>query len=399
MLPALLAVLALTAQNPAIDATTLEGKVLCGYQGWFRTPTDQAKQGWFHWSRDREKLTPETACFEMWPDVSEYPPIALTQAGDYKFADGTPAKLFTSVHPGVVDKHFEWMEDYGLDGVFVQRFLGGLDGDFGSSREALVLAYARNSANRHGRIFAVEYDMSGTPPDRALEVMKADWKYLVDKMKITKDPRYLHHKGKPVLAIFGFFTDRMDGKEANAIIDYFEGQGVALVGAGQWWWRKETDPEWTRAFRRFTAYSPWDVGNTGSTERWRDDLAEARKSNMLLLPVIYPGFSWDNLTRKPPGSTLIPRRKGDYFREQFAAAATLKIGQAFIAMFDEVDEGTAIFKVTDHPPGPGHFLGLEGLPSDAYLKLAGEGTKSIKSNSVERGVASPVRTNSGPQGR
>jgi hypothetical protein len=47
----------------------------------------------------------------------------------------------------------------------------------------------------------------------------------------------------------------------------------------------------------------------------------------------------------------------------------------YVAMFDEVDEGTAIFKVTNHPPtGPGdgvQFATYEGLPSDHYLRLTG----------------------------
>ncbi len=42
-------------------------------------------------------------------------------------------------------------------------------------------------------------------------------------------------------------------------------------------------------------------------------------------------------------------------------------------MFDEVDEGTAIFKVTSEPPTQAHFVGYEGLPSDWYLRLTGEG--------------------------
>jgi hypothetical protein len=42
-------------------------------------------------------------------------------------------------------------------------------------------------------------------------------------------------------------------------------------------------------------------------------------------------------------------------------------------MFDEMDEGTAILKVTNSPPGQGHFVTYEGLPSDWYLRLAGEG--------------------------
>ena len=47
-------------------------------------------------------------------------------------------------------------------------------------------------------------------------------------------------------------------------------------------------------------------------------------------------------------------------------------------MFDEVDEGTAVFKVTNTPPQPGHFVTLEGLPSDTYLRLTGEGTKLLR---------------------
>jgi hypothetical protein len=31
-----------------IDATTLDGKVLCGYQGWFNTPCDGANFGFTH---------------------------------------------------------------------------------------------------------------------------------------------------------------------------------------------------------------------------------------------------------------------------------------------------------------------------------------------------------------
>ena len=40
---------------------------------------------------------------------------------------------------------------------------------------------------------------------------------------------------------------------------------------------------------------------------------------------------------------------------------------AYVAMFDEVDEGTAIFKVTNWPPRPGRFMTFDGLPSDWYF--------------------------------
>jgi hypothetical protein len=38
-----------------VDTTTLQGKVMAGYQGWFNTPTDGAKLGWTHWARAGSK--------------------------------------------------------------------------------------------------------------------------------------------------------------------------------------------------------------------------------------------------------------------------------------------------------------------------------------------------------
>jgi hypothetical protein len=47
-------------------------------------------------------------------------------------------------------------------------------------------------------------------------------------------------------------------------------------------------------------------------------------------------------------------------------------------MFDEVDEGTAIFKVTGSPPAQAHFVGVDGLPSDWYLRLVGKGARMLR---------------------
>jgi hypothetical protein len=51
---------------------------------------------------------------------------------------------------------------------------------------------------------------------------------------------------------------------------------------------------------------------------------------------------------------------------------------AYVAMFDEVDEATAIFKVSSRPPTQARFATFEGLPADWYLRLTGEGAKVIR---------------------
>src|SRR3982751_4599883 len=55
-----------------IDAKTLDGKVLCGYQGWFNTPGDDMGFGFTHWGEGLERTNGGHFTIDMWPDVSEY---------------------------------------------------------------------------------------------------------------------------------------------------------------------------------------------------------------------------------------------------------------------------------------------------------------------------------------
>jgi hypothetical protein len=75
-----------------IDATTLDGKVLCGYQGWFNTPGDGTNFGFTHWGHALDRPDGRFTV-DMWPDVSEYDPKDLCEVPGLKMPDGSPALL------------------------------------------------------------------------------------------------------------------------------------------------------------------------------------------------------------------------------------------------------------------------------------------------------------------
>lgn len=373
------------AKPGPIDASTLRHKVICGYQGWFRCPGDLANHGWRHWSRNASRIAPDTLTFEMWPDTTELSGDERYAAPGFTFPDGKPASLFSSAHPKTVARHFAWMQQYGIDGVFLQRFLVEL----GDRSLDQVLDHVRDSAAKTGRVYAICYDLTGAATERLYERLTSDWKRLVDEKRVTKDDRYLHQNGKPVVFVWGFFSDRFGAKLAHEIIDFFKGDapyGATLIGGGQWNWRNEKDGEWAKVFRRFDIISPWNVGHVAlergkkyaATGYWKDDVAEAKKARMGYLPVVYPGFAWTNLKGKDAARNTIPRQGGEFYWRQFVTAKELGMDMIYVAMFDEVDEGTAVFKVTNTPPREAQFATFDGLPSDWYLRLTGEGSKVMR---------------------
>jgi hypothetical protein len=389
-------VLAQTGGRSVVDATSLRGKVMCGYQGWFRCPGDAAGMGWMHWSRDSSRIAPETLTFEMWPDVSEYAAEELCAAPGFILPDGSQAHLFSSDNAATVLRHFEWMRDYGIDGAWLQRFAVGLPGGPAErwyESTLSVMAHVRAAASDTGRAWALSYDIAAMPPERIFDAVTADWKRLVDT-GVVADERYLHEGGKPVVQMWGFYPgnerNRITAQTGHRLADFFAAPGpyqAFFVGGGTWTWRDIEDPEWQALYRRFDAYCPWNVGNYSldqqgeshaSMHYWEDDRRECAEDGVFWIPVVYPGFSWDNLMQKTPGSSEIPRRRGMFLWEQFHRLATMGVDTVYVAMFDEVDEGTAIFKVTSAPPIQAHFVGYENLASDWYLRLVGEGARMLR---------------------
>jgi hypothetical protein len=379
-----------------VDATTLDGKVLCGYQGWFNTPGDGTSFGFTHWGRGFERPDGGRFNIDMWPDVSEYDPKDLCDVPGLKMPDGSPARLYSAFRKGPALLHCKWMREYGIDGVFLSRFVGETASPARARHVNTVLANVREGCHREGRVWAMMLDLSMGRGARTSLVIN-DWKFLCDKVKVREDSRYLHHQGKPVVLLWGLgFNDRPFTAEQGAeLVKFFKEDpkygGVYLIGGIDPHWRtlrgaSRREPEWAKVYRSFDAISPWDAGryrDNASMDRirkdvWEGDLAELKDLKIGYMPTAFPGFSWDNMRNAKPGATNIPRRKGEFYWRQFAIFRSLGIRTVFVGMFDEVDEGTAIYKVANEVPVGRYFVTYEGLPADYYLKLTGAATRMIR---------------------
>jgi hypothetical protein len=392
------------ARTMPVDATTLDRKAMFGYQGWFGCPDDGSPlKEWEHWFRRGGPATAAMLRVDMWPDVAELDPDERCQT-PLTLPGGRTAEVYSAYNPRTVDRHFRWMQDYDLAGVFLQRFTVRLDNAAVLGFRDAVARNVRAAAEAHGRVFAVMYDISGHPRESVTDAVKRDWAYLVDTLRVTESPRYLHHRGRPLVAIWGFgFQDRSPTPDQAAeLIEFFKNNPdpryrVTLFGGVPARWRTLTrdsqpDPKWAPVYRSFDIVSPWTVGrfrDASGIDRFyatevAQDLVETRRLGIDYMPVVYPGFSWHNMNPTAPFNP-IPRRGGRFYWRQIERALRAGCTMLYGAMFDEVDEGTAMFKVAassrDAPSEVAVVtLDVDGelLPSDWYLRLAREAQKKLR---------------------
>jgi hypothetical protein len=367
---------------------TYKGLVMCGYQGWHNTPTDGSERGWTHLGK-RGVFQPGSCNIDLWPDVSEY---KKTYKTDFKLADSTYAYVYSSADESTTDLHFKWMKKYGIDGVFMQRFVGEIKRAQGKIHFDKVLSQAMTASKKYDRAICIMYDLSGMRPGDE-EVLLKDMDELTAKYNLFSakaSPTYLHHKGKPLVTVWGVgFNDRRAYglKEAEIIINTLKSKGFSVMLGVPTYWREfgndtEKDPKLHELIKKCDIVMPWFVGryNETSFETFKSlvpkDLEWCKTNKVDYAPLVFPGFSWRNMNG--PKATQIPRNKGSFLWKQVVNAIEAGAEMLYVAMFDEIDEGTAIYKVTNNPPvGASAFVTYEGLPSDFYLKLVGEAGKWI----------------------
>jgi hypothetical protein len=122
--------------------------------------------GWLHWINQPlpapSNGRPNT---DLWPDTSAYDPSELYPIEGLTHKDGGAAKVFSSRDPRTVRRHFHWMAEHGVDGAFLQRFVGQVDPEergnrdprYGGTRRLRdeVGRRVREAAEAEGRVWAI----------------------------------------------------------------------------------------------------------------------------------------------------------------------------------------------------------------------------------------------------
>ncbi|MCX6326906.1 MAG: T9SS type A sorting domain-containing protein [Bacteroidia bacterium] len=385
------------------------GKSVAGYQAWFTA--SESNSGWVHWSSNS---LPEVgnSSFDIYPDTRDYGSEILKQTGFKDLGNGEPSLLFSSAD--VIDEHFKWMKDFGIDGVALQRFIGDNPYPITNSPFSKPVK-VKKAAETNERIFYVCYDMSSGKDENAwVESIKYDWVFNIEKSyALTSSPAYATVNNKPVVQIWGpGFTSRV-GNAAKTIelIKFLQSRGCYVIGGVPTNWRTESGdskPGFIEAYKTYDMVSPWTPGryknisgcDSHKTSFILPDKAFCDANNLDYLPVLFPGFSWSTWNIGAPNS--IPRQAGEFLWRQAYNIRSTGINQMYFAMFDEYDEGTAIMKAaTDWSmiPTNQYFVTLSAdgiwVSSDFYLRVASAATAMAKSTDDPSQVLS-VPHSSGP---
>ena len=385
------------ADEPVVDTESdmydsYQGLVMCGYQGWHGTPGDgcphNPAEGWPHYA----SVAMNPFIFEpgvlrnnidFWPDVTEY---EKTYAADgFTYPDGSQAMVYSSYDESTVNLHFKWMKDYNIDGVFMQRFVSQIADPNAIPHSDKVLQSAMTASNVHARAISIMYDMVGmnqeihgkTPGPEVIindaAALKA--KYNLDDR--SKGQRYfLYHNGKPLIGLVsvGQASASYNIAQAQEVVDGLQELGFSIILGVPAYWRNPgkgdcvNDSKITDLIKDVDIIMPWFVGAydyngtvTTTPEGSFNDFWEARMEDKKILnyvrekgdytqaseygveycPLVFPGFSDKNMH---PNNQVYNREGGDFYWLQIHKHLNKGANMLYVAMFDEIDEGTAIYK-------------------------------------------------------
>ena len=387
------------------------GKSVAGYQAWFRVAGRY--EFWHHWGNDAVESDgtrwprANNHTFEIYPDISIYEEADLAQTGFADLGNGESARLYNAASPSVIAKHFSLMQEHGIDGVAVQRFIGPEMRTIANNPAATLHSISRQ-AEQNNRLFYICYDITSTGLESTwADLIRFDWVYNIEQnYSLTQSSAYATVSGKPVVELWGTgFTDNHPGNAAEtiALIEWLKSRGCYVIGGVPTYWRENRNDakgpsqpnpanqeSFEEVYKHYDMLSPWLVGRfsnyqeaqyffrlQGQDKRYCDSL------HIGYMPTVFPGFGWATWNTGVPNQA--PRHAGEFLWEQAKNIRQTGCTNMYFSMFDEYDEGTALLSAaTDYTmlPTDAYFLTTSAdgrwLSPDFYLRLAGDATRMLK---------------------
>lgn len=364
-----------------------EGLVMAGYQGWFGAPGDGCSHSkhentkWYHY-RENDVFKPGVLqnSIDFWPDVSEY---EKTYETEFTLPNGEKAHVYSAYDESSVLLHFKWMKEYGIDGVFMQRFVGEvINNPDGADHFNKVLESAMKGSNQYQRAICVMYDLGGFSTTNNKDLVLKDISAIADKYKLfdrnAGQKYYLYQNGKPLVTLWGVgFSDKRAYTTAmvSELVDGLKELGFSVMLGVPAYWRSggndaETGTALKNLIKKVDVIMPWYVGrydnsnfDSFKTNMIPSDISWCKTNKVGFAPMCYVGSSDRNMH---PNNGVIGRFKGEFYWKQAFYDISQGAKMLYIAMFDEIDEGTAIYKCLNQKDVPSNVAS-----SDYYVVYRG----------------------------
>lgn len=368
------------------------GLVMTGYQGWFGTPDDgcshsqHSNTAWYHY-RENDRFEPGVLrnSIDFWPDMREYevkyPVESFTLPG------GGHPTVYSAYDKSSVLLHFKWMKEYGIDGAFMQRFVGEvIDNPDGKDHFDKVLESAMEASNTHQRAICVMYDLGGFTPAR-LEKVLTDAQDIMDKYQLkdrSKQKYYLHDGGKPMITLWGVgFNDNRPYSltDIETLMNGLKEKGFSLMLGVPTYWRERrndalADAKLHDLIKAANVIMPWFVGRYGMNNYSdfhslvANDIKWCETNGVDYAPLCFPGSSDRNMH---PENGVNERYGGKFLWNQMYHCINSGAQMLYMAMFDEIDEGTALYKCLNKKDVPSNEAA-----DDYYVRFKeGEGYRMV----------------------
>lgn len=390
--------------RPTVKGGDLDYGAYYGYQAWHLCEGDGSPRNrWIHWFREN---TPDAEHIhsDMWPDMSEYPEDELFDT-QMVYPDGRTVRVYSAYRYSTIDLHIKWMKEYGLKGCFLQWFVDQIpstwDGQSHLGERETIAQHVRTACEKYGIKFCLM--PCAATGEYSTEKVIRFWKHCVDKLRITESPQYIYQNGKPVIGFWGLgFTpdvSTITPLQASETLDFLQNAEeqkyhvYVMGGVERPWgthaWRNNRQDEWVPVFHRLDMISPWrtlfkNPVSEDLVQLMVDDLAYCRRHDLDYCPVVSPGDSSYNLHDNPALLNWRPREGGHFLWKQVYEVCRMGSKFMYVAMFDEIDEGTAMYKqaptLAECPMADGQVpLDYDGydLPSDWYLRIGTEIQKML----------------------